>query len=348
MIKEARGNLLKSGVEALVNTVNTVGVMGKGIALQFRKAFPKDYFNHYKKACENGELQLGKVHIYHHSSISNPKFIINFPTKKHWRGKSKIEDVKSGLEDLVLKVKENEIKSIAIPPLGCGNGGLNWKDVKPLIEEAFSEAPNVEVLLFAPGGSPKATEMKDISKRPNMTPARAAFVSLFHQYLLPGYKLSLLEVQKLAYFLQESGEDLKLKFEKQKFGPYANNVNHLLQVMDNHFIEGYGDRTQKTLEQTMSVKSGALSEAKDYLERESPSTISNLEEVFRLIEGFEYPHGMELLSTVHWVMRENQVAKSDLSKVVNLVHSWNARKRKVFSEKEIEVAWKRLTMTYDQ
>lgn len=342
MIKETKGNLLEYDVEALVNTVNTVGVMGKGIALQFRKAFPNEYFKDYKKACENGELELGKVHIYHLSSISNPKYIINFPTKKHWRAKSKIENIESGLENLVAVIKDRDIKSIAIPPLGCGNGGLRWKDIKPLIEEHFAQLPDVEVLLFAPGGSPKATEMKNVTKRPKMTPARAAFVALFHQYLLPGYKLSMLEVQKLAYFLQEAGEDLKLKFEKQNLGPYANNVNHLLQVMDNHFIDGYGDRTQKALEPTMTVKSDALAEAEAFLKKQSPSTIKNLESVFLLIDGFEYPHGMELLSTVHWVMNKNPSVKNDLSKVVSLVHSWNARKRKIFPEKEIEVAWKRL------
>lgn len=342
MIKEVVGDLLKSDVEALVNTVNTVGVMGKGIALQFRQASSNEYFKEYQRACTTKELDIGKVHLFHLSSVSNPKFIISFPTKKHWRGKSKIEDIKLGLKSLVKLVTERDIRSIAIPPLGCGNGGLNWKDVKPLIVSTFSEIPDVQVLLFTPNGSPKADEIEINTKRPNMTPARAALLSIFKQYLLPGYQLSMLEVQKLAYFLQEFGEDLKLDFVKQQYGPYAEKINHLLQRIDGHFIKGYGDRTQKAIEPTMSLIPDSLLEAEQYLKEKSPETITRLVNVSLLIEGFEYPHGMELLSTVHWVMKENQGAKNDVSKVINLVHSWSPRKRNIFPSKEIEVAWNRL------
>ncbi len=169
MITETKGNLLEAKTEALVNAVNCVGVMGKGIALQFRQAFSKDYFNDYQRACKNKELEIGKVHVYNRNSLENPRFVINFPTKKHWQGKSKIADIESGLKDLIRVIKELKIESIAMPPLGCGNGGLNWNDVKPLIEKVFSEIPEVELLLYAPSGSPKADEIKISSARPNMT-----------------------------------------------------------------------------------------------------------------------------------------------------------------------------------
>jgi O-acetyl-ADP-ribose deacetylase (regulator of RNase III) len=158
MITETKGNLLKAKTEALVNAVNCVGVMGKGIAWQFRREFSENYFKNYKRACQSGELAIGKVCVYSldsalaHARVSDfsPRFIVNFPTKNHWRGQSRIEDIESGLRSLVEVVERYEIKSIAMPALGCGLGGLDWNDVKPLIEKAFVHLSNVEVLLFLP------------------------------------------------------------------------------------------------------------------------------------------------------------------------------------------------------
>jgi O-acetyl-ADP-ribose deacetylase (regulator of RNase III) len=341
MVEGAKGNLLEADAQALVNTVNTVGVMGKGIALQFRQAFPENY-KAYQKACQHGELQVGKMHIFATGKLTNPRYIINFPTKKHWRGKSKIEDVKKGLDALIEVVKKYEISSIAIPPLGCGNGGLDWNEVRPLIEKAFEQVAETHVLLYSPEGAPKADTMKIATKRPNMTAARAALLALFEAYLLPGYQLSMLEVQKLAYFLQIAGEPLKLNFTKEKYGPYAETIHHVLQSMNGHFIKGYGDRTQKAIEQTIDLVPDALEEAEKFLIEQSSETIDRLRHVFCLIEGFEYPHGLELLSTVHWVTQENADAKADMTKALELVHSWNKRKKQQFNQREIEIAWQRL------
>ena len=156
MIKEIRGNLLEAKAEALVNAVNCVGVMGKGIALQFCQMFSEDYFRDYKRACQNGDLKIGKVHVYDIAKTRPlpqavlPRFIINFPTKNHCREKSRIEYVESGLQSLVQTVKTHEIESIAMPALGCGLGGLDWGEVKPLIEKAFVPISNTELLLFPP------------------------------------------------------------------------------------------------------------------------------------------------------------------------------------------------------
>ena len=157
MIQDATGNLLEANAEALVNTVNCVGFMGKGIALQFKQAWP-DNFEAYARASKAGEIRPGRMFIWETGRMINPKFIINFPTKRHWRGKSKIEDIKSGLRALIGEVRHLGIRSIAVPPLGCGNGGLNWKDVRPLIEAAFAEIPDVEVLLYRPQGAPPAPD----------------------------------------------------------------------------------------------------------------------------------------------------------------------------------------------
>ena len=153
MIELKTGDLLTTDAEALINTVNTVGVMGKGIALQFKKAFPENYES-YKKACNEGRVKPGHMFIFDRQSLTNPHYIINFPTKRHWKGKSKVEDIKSGLASLVEDVKNLGIKSVAVPPLGCGLGGLRWSQVYALMKEAFANAPDVQWMVFEPSGAP--------------------------------------------------------------------------------------------------------------------------------------------------------------------------------------------------
>src|SRR5271165_3158838 len=233
MIYRGDGDLLKTPAEALVNTVNTVGVMGKGIALQFKLAYPANYAA-YEAACKREEVRIGKMFIFRRES--NPRFIINFPTKRHWKGKSKIEDIKSGLEALIEVVKKEHIQSIAIPPLGCGNGGLDWDEVRPKIVSALSKLPDVNVLVFTPEGAPAVEEMPVATAPPRMNQNRAALITMMLDYGIPGYRLTLLEIQKLAYLLQIVGQPLKLKFVKQKYGPYAEELNFVLQRMEGHFI----------------------------------------------------------------------------------------------------------------
>ncbi|MFC6605302.1 macro domain-containing protein [Ectobacillus funiculus] len=243
MIKFVTGNLLKANVEALINTVNTVGVMGKGIALQFKQAFPDNY-KQYKKACDLKQVIPGKMFIVPISLVENPKYIINFPTKRHWKNNSKIEDIKAGLKALKSDIQEYGIKSIAVPPLGCGNGGLDWAEIKPLIISELEDIENVEILVYEPKGAPKAEEMKIGTDKPKMTKSRALLIALMEEYMVPGYKLSLLEIQKLGYFLQIIGEPLRLNYKKYYYGPYAENLNHVLIRLEGHFIRGFGDRSK--------------------------------------------------------------------------------------------------------
>ena len=155
MIELARGNLLEADAEALVNTVNCIGYMGKGIALQFKQAFPAN-FDDYHKACKADQVKPGRMFIHQTGKMFHPKYIINFPTKRHWRGKSRLEDIRSGLIALVEDIKHLGIRSIAVPPLGCGLGGLDWMTVRTMIEDAFRKVPEVSVLLYEPVGTPKA------------------------------------------------------------------------------------------------------------------------------------------------------------------------------------------------
>lgn len=151
MIEITQGNLLEAPTEALVNTVNTVGVMGKGIALQFKQAYP-EMFRAYKIACKANEVKLGKAHVFDMGGLaSGPRWIINFPTKGHWHAGSRKSDIESGLLDLVDTIKRLNIHSIAVPPLGCGLGGLDWTDIRPLIESTLGRLTDVRVLVFAPG-----------------------------------------------------------------------------------------------------------------------------------------------------------------------------------------------------
>ena len=337
MISRADGDLLATDAEALVNTVNTVGVMGKGIALQFKLAFPDNY-KAYEGACKRGEVQTGKMFVFHREHT--PRVIINFPTKRHWKGKSKIEDIKSGLKALIEVVRKEGIRSIAVPPLGCGNGGLDWSDVRPLIEGAFSEVPDVSVQLFYPEGAPKADEMKIATKRPKMTPGRAVILEVLSRYVLPEYRLTLLEIQKLAYFMQEAGEPLRFDFVKQQYGPYAENLHHVLQAIEGHFVRGYGDRSRDV---SLELYPDAVKEAEDFLADET-ETQQRLARVTSLIEGYETPYGLELLSTVHWVVMHDSVpeGRKKADNVTSAVHSWNEHKRKTFTKQRIESAWQRL------
>lgn len=340
MIEYKKGNLLESGAEALVNTVNCVGVMGKGIALQFKQAFP-DNFKEYEKACKNNLVMPGKMFIVRTGSMFNPQYIINFPTKRHWKEKSKIEDIKSGLVDFVDKIREYRIKSVAIPPLGCGNGGLDWDQVRPLIEESALKVPDVLFLVYPPVGSPEPDKMRVGTEKPKLTRARALLIMLINLYAAPGYKLSMLEIQKLAYFLQECGEDLKLRFVSAQYGPYADNLNHVLQRLEGHYIRGYGDRNRDA---QIYLLPEVAKEAEEFLSQlNDESTNKRLQNTKQIIEGYETPYGLELLATTDWIIKHHPDASVDVQRAVDLFRAWNERKKKVFKESHIEKAWRHLT-----
>ena len=335
MIKFQQGDILHADVEALVNTVNSVGVMGRGIALQFRKRFPENY-KVYKAACDRKEIQPGRVLVFDLNRLQHPRFIINFPTKRHWKNKSRIEYIQAGLAALVEEVRRLKIRSIAVPPLGCGLGGLNWNEVRPLIEEAFRDLPEVRVLVYEPAGAPPVVEMAEEKKAPNMTIGRAILLGLMRRYLaaVMDPSVSLLEIHKLMYFMQEAGEPLRLNYCKGPYGPYAENLRHVLSAIEGHFISGYGDAEDNPGKQ-IELNIRAAKQAEAFL-KDHPATQARFDQVANLIDGFETPFGLELLATVHWVIRQEKAA--DLSDVVAKVYSWNDRKR-MFKEQHIQLAW---------
>jgi O-acetyl-ADP-ribose deacetylase (regulator of RNase III) len=338
MIHQAHGDIIKHDAEALVNTVNCAGVMGRGIALQFRCSF-EDNYEAYRKACHHKEVLPGRMFVFGRYGQDTPRWIINFPTKRHWKGKSRLEDIQAGLVDLVRVIRENRIRSIALPPLGCGLGGLDWTVVRPIIEEALSLVPDVEVYLFEPGGAPSAKEMVNRSRRPRLTKAKAALLGLMEGYLagLMDVTVTLLEIQKLMYLREEAGEPLNLRFAKATYGPYATRLSHMINDMEGHYILGYGaggDEPSKPIE----LLEGAAQEGRIFLESHPP-TLERFEKVSRVIEGFESPFGMELLATVHWVAGREGAA--NLDEAIRGVHNWNERKM-MFTPHQIGAAWDRL------
>jgi O-acetyl-ADP-ribose deacetylase (regulator of RNase III) len=340
-----KGNLLLAETEALVNTVNCVGHMGRGIAAQFKKAYPAN-FRAYELACKRGEVVPGRMFIFETGQLTAPRLIINFPTKRHWRGMSRMEDIESGLAALVTEVRQRGIRSIAIPPLGCGLGGLDWQEVRPRIEAAFAPLTDVQAVVFEPDADPVAAAIDRSASQPRgeraalpmMTPGRAVLVSLVERYLagLMDPAITLLEVHKLMYFAQEAGEGLRLKYTKAAYGPYAENLRHVLHAIEGHLIRGYGDGGDAP-DKPLELLPEGVAEAGDVLER-VPETKARFDRVARLVEGFESAFGMELLASVHWVVAHEGVSRNH---IVDAVHSWNDRKRR-FTPHQIELAARRL------
>jgi O-acetyl-ADP-ribose deacetylase (regulator of RNase III) len=339
MITYKTGDIFKEETDAIVNTVNCVGVMGRGLALQFKKNFPEN-FKAYEAACKLEEVLPGKMFVYETGLLLSPKYIINFPTKRHWRGASRIEDIESGLKDLATVIDNLNIKSIAVPPLGCGLGELNWEDVRKHIENALSQLSEVNIIVFEPKGAPKAEDMAKSRKVPNMTPGRAALIGLAHRYLtaLLDPFLTLLEVHKLMYFLQESGEELRLKYHKQLYGPYAENLRHVMNKVEGHFLSGYADGGDKP-DKELKLVPGAYEEASKFIENH-PQTKQHLDRVFNLIEGYESAFGMELLASVHWVATKENATTNE--QIIEKVHQWNDHKKQ-FTPHHINAAYNALS-----
>lgn len=332
MIEFRTGDILKADAEALVNTVNCVGIMGRGIALQFKNRFPEN-FKAYAAACAREEVQPGRMFVFETGTLGNPKLIINFPTKRHWRGKSRMEDIDSGLHALVGEIRARGVRSIAVPPLGSGLGGLKWADVRPRIEAALGGIEGLQAVVFEPSGEVVTTRSREV---PDMTAGRAALVVLMHRYLagLMDPFVTLIELQKLMYFMQEAGQPLRLNYVKHHYGPYAENLRHVLTKIEGHFVSGYrdgGDAPDKQLE----LVPGAMKEAEAFLTGDA-GTRERFDRVGRLVEGYETPFGLELLATVHWVVTREEARGVD--QIEAGVHAWNDRKRR-FSPRQIGIAF---------
>lgn len=351
MITYTTGNLLDADVEAVVNTVNTVGVMGKGIALMFKEAFP-DNFQAYEAACREKRVHLGNMFITERRDLlGGPRWIVNFPTKAHWRFPSKIEWIRDGLHDLREVIVSRGIRSIAIPPLGSGNGGLDWREVKSLIEQELAGLDSVSVVIYEP-----TSKYQNVAKREGvekLTPARALVAELVRRYAVLGLDCTLLEVHKLVYFLERKVESLlpsnplNLEFKAHIYGPYAPKLTHLLDALDGSYLhceKRLGDAGPLDL---IWFEESKRDRVTAYLATEGKSYVEALDATSAEIDGFESPLGMELLATVHWLL-ERGSAKPDVEDVKRGLRDWpggasaGSRKLKLFNDRLIGLALERL------
>lgn len=351
MIIFTQGNLLEADVEAVVNTVNTVGIMGKGIALMFKERFPRN-FEAYVRACGAGEVRIGKMYVTESKELFGPRWIINFPTKTHWRVRTKIEWVEDGLEDLVHVIREKAIRSIAIPPLGCGNGGLDWDDVRPLIVSRLEKLDGVDAIVYEP-----TAKYQNVVKRngvEKLTPARALVAEMIRRYCLLGIDCSILEVQKLGWFIERGAKrnqiegPLNFRFQANRYGPYSHNLTKLLDSLDGSYL-----RCNKRLADADPLDLIWFNEAKyDFLKvylnsSEGRQFAGVIEWASAIIDGFESPLGMELLATIDWMVQNDHIDPS-VEGVMGGLKSWaggaeaGQRKLKIFDERLVTIALKQL------
>lgn len=334
-----KGNLLSAPTDALVNTVNTVGVMGKGIALQFKERFPLN-FKVYEKASKSGEVRIGKMLVVKENTLEGEKLIINFPTKTDWFKKSQYNFVEDGLKDLVKVIEQYKIKSIAIPPLGCGNGGLQWTKVKVLMEKYLGGLNDVDIVIYEPNDQVKEILQKEESeKESRLTPAKAMILYALFKYERFGEIATVFAANKLAYFLQEIGENLRLKFEPYTYGPYAQAVDKLLYALNGKYLKGLEQMNAKPFE-PLQLNYKRYSEVEDYVNKALTSEQKNrLSNLFKAIDGFESTLSLEILSSTHYALKANPGLKREelLERV-----QWTARKKELITAEYVDIAYQHL------
>lgn len=337
MIHYVKGNLLESGAQALVNTVNTVGVMGKGIALQFREAFPTNY-RIYLDACRNKTFHVGEVLITEDANtIVGHKIIVNFPTKTHWKMPSEYSYIKQGLVSLKREIMNRNIRSIAIPPLGSHNGGLDWLIVKRMIEEALADL-DCDVYLYEPS---EVIIEKMKSERVKLTPARAMLLLMFGDMNANGEFASVFAAEKTIYFMQRFGAKslFKIDFKPYYYGPYSGGkVAHMLYYMNGSYIKGMGGMDPRPFDYIWLID-GAEEEASQYVDASDNKELRAIcDKTMRFLRGYYSNYSLELLSTVDYLLENTASLKHWRSDDANLVvdileqeiQGWSHRKEKMF------------------
>lgn len=351
MMRFIQGNLLEARVEALVNTVNTVGVMGKGIALMFKEAFP-DNFRRYEDACKRKEVKIGHMFVTENRTFEGPRWIINFPTKKHWRQPSNLDWIIEGLADLRRVVRENKIHSIALPPLGAGNGGLIWGDVRPEVQRVLGELEDVEIFVYEP--TPRYQNVAKRTGVERLTAARVLIAEMIRRYWVLGIECTYLEVQKLGWFLErtinvlEIPDPLKLQFKPDKYGPYSERLRHLLNDLDGTYLHCDKRLSDATPLDTIWFDETRRERVNLFLQQETSESLNRiLDATAQRIDGFESPLGMELLATVDWLMAEER-REANVASIRAGLREWPAgkaaaeRKLRLFNDRLIDLALVRL------
>lgn len=337
-IEYKTGDMFDEPTEAIVNTVNCVGVMGKGVALEFKRRWPEN-FRAYKRLCDAGDFSPGKMFVFENGGLvgdGHHRYLINFPTKQHWRAQSKIEFIEKGLDDFVTQIQRLGIKSVALPPLGCGNGGLNWSEVRPLIERKLAPLSEVRFVVFAPGSELAPVPEQD-GIPTDLTVGRATMMVVFAELeKFFGGHLTRLTAQKLAYFIQVMGADFGLCFEKKQFGPYSEGLHTAFKAMEaKRYIAGYSDDDRKVV-----VTHATFAASNEYLKSEGIDVAPLIKKLSLLIDGYETPYGMELLSSVHFLSAtEGITTQPEMSEALE---AWSDHKRASFPRPAVTAALERL------
>ncbi|MBK7964245.1 MAG: macro domain-containing protein [Bacteroidetes bacterium] len=339
-MKYITGNMLEAETEALVNTVNTVGVMGKGIALQFKERFPMN-FKIYADACKKGEMQVGKMLVVKENTLNGEKLIINFPTKTEWFKKSQYSYIEDGLKDLAIVIEEYKIRSIAIPPLGCGNGGLKWEKVKPMMDKYLGQLSNVAIQIYEPNDAVKEILQKEeVKKEVGLTAARAMLLYALFKYEKLGEVATIFSANKLAYFLQKSGEPMRLQFVPYKYGPYAQAIEKVLYALNGKYLTGMEQMKARAFE-PLQLNYEKYEEVEKYVNANLNSDQKQrLESIFNIIDGFETTLSLEILSSAHFLLSENPKLTED--QLFEKIQEWNQRKKILITKEYINIAMEHL------
>lgn len=337
MIQYVKGNLLESKADALVNTVNTVGVMGKGIALQFREAFPKNY-RVYKDVCHKKEFHIGELLIVEDSNlILGHKLIVNFPTKTHWKLPSEYSYIAQGLTALRREIIGRQIRSIAIPPLGSHNGGLDWLRIKQMIEATLADL-NCDIMLYEPSDI-IIERMK--SERVKMTPARAMLLQMFIDLNINGEFASVFAAEKLIYFMQRLGAKryFRIDFKPYYYGPYSGGkVAHVLYHMNGSYIKGMGGMENRPFDYIWLID-GAVQEANAFIDGYKDDNLRIIcDNTKKFLYGYYSNYSLELLATVDYLLENVESLKhwrnDDMGNVLDIleqeIQKWSKRKEQMF------------------
>lgn len=334
-----------------MNSVNTVGVMGKGIALMFKEAFPAN-FSAYEAACKRKEIRIGRMFVTENQAFEGRHWIINFPTKQHWRQPSKLEWIVEGLKDLRRVIQERNIRSIALPPLGAGNGGLDWRDVRAEIQRLLGDLKGVDIYVYEP-----TERYQNVAKRTGvekLTPARVLIAEMIRRYWVLGIECTYLEVQKLAWFLERTihslgiEDPLKLHFTADKYGPYSERLRHLLNTLDGTYLHCEKRLSDAGPADTIWFDQGRREYIDLFLKQDTSKELNLvLDLTAKHIDGFESPLGMELLATVDWLI-ERENAEPTIQGIRSALRKWPAgegaaeRKMRLFDDRMLGLALDRL------
>lgn len=334
MITYVTGNIFDSPAQAIVNTVNTQGVMGKGLALQFKEAYPKNY-ELYRKACKRGEVVTGRMFITEEEGglLGRPRIIVNFPTKRAWRDPSEYSYIEEGLDDLSREIAARRITSIAMPQLGTNNGGLSWPVVKKMMEDALGGL-DCDVTIFEPGS---AQVERTRAEKVRLTPVRAMLLRVLADMEAEMEPVSEFAAEKVCYFLQRMGgaDVFKLSFEKGIYGPYSGKARHILHQLNGSYVMGMTTMSLHPFDEIWLTPDAAAA-ADMFLQTAEPRFRELTERVMALLSGFYMNYLLELLATVDFIVSHNDTRAMTDDEIVEAVSfslgDWSWRKSRLFND----------------